>query len=410
MSQASRRVVVIGGGITGTLVAYSLRRAGWDVALLEASHVGAGSSSRTAAGIRQQFSTRETVLGMQYSVQFYSRWLEEVGGSVSPILQNGYLFLFDDEQAFQGARTRTVSQQSWGLVEVEALDRAQLNERFPYVDTETIVGGTWCPTDGFLRPEAIYNDAAAALRAAGGEIHQGARVLAARHENGQLAAVQSTKGWHEGDLFVDCTNAWTRSLSPLIGAHDLPVAALKRYLWFIDRGGAWSTEGMDSMPLVVAPSGAYCRPENPQSMLVGWAHSANDEAPGFSPEDQDTIEPDFFHRSGTDARPYEAWLELAQCIRPLGEFAGISSTTAGFYGSTPDHNPFLDFDSKLPNLMRLVGFSGHGAMFGPFTAAVAVALAEAGRRLDSVEIATGRADLKAFHLDRDFENHEQMVI
>ena len=93
MSQASRRVVVIGGGITGTLVAYSLRRAGWDVALLEASHVGAGSSSRTAAGIRQQFSTRETVLGMQYSVQFYSRWLEEVGGSVSPILQNGYLFL-----------------------------------------------------------------------------------------------------------------------------------------------------------------------------------------------------------------------------------------------------------------------------------------------------------------------------
>ena len=60
--------------------------------------------------------------------------------------------------------------------------------------------------------------------------------------------------------------------------------------------------------------------------------------------------------------------------------------------------------------MRLVGFSGHGAMFGPFTAAVAVALAETGKSLNSVEIDTGRADLNAFHVNRDFENHEQMVI
>lgn len=410
MGTASRKVVVIGGGITGTLVAHALQQTGWQVNLLEAAHVGAGSSSRTAAGIRQQFSTRETVLGMQYSVQFYARWQEEMGGEISPIQQNGYLFLFDDDTAFQEARTRTVSQQSWGLVEVEALDSSELQQRFSFVDPSAVVGGTWCPTDGFLRPEAIYNDAAAALRANGGVIHQNAKVIGARHQGERLVAVESSKGWHEADLFIDCTNAWTRKLSPLIGAQDLPVAALKRYLWFIDRGAAWSKEDMDKMPLVIAPSGAYCRPENPQSMLVGWAHQAPDQAPDFSFEDQDEIEPDFFHRSGTDARPFEAWMELAQCIEPLGEFAGISSTTAGFYGSTPDHNPFLDFDQQIPNLMRLVGFSGHGAMFGPFTAAVAVALAEAEKQLDSVEIATGRADLKAFQVNRNFENHEQMVI
>jgi glycine/D-amino acid oxidase-like deaminating enzyme len=58
----------------------------------------------------------------------------------------------------------------------------------------------------------------------------------------------------------------------------------------------------------------------------------------------------------------------------------------------------------------MVGFSGHGAMFGPFSAAIATALAEAGHSLDAIEISTGRADLSAFQINRDFNNHEQMVI
>lgn len=410
MRRSSRKVVVIGGGITGSLVGHALRQAGWQVCILEAAHMGAGSSSRTAAGIRQQFSTRETVIGMQYSTQFYSRWREEIGGDLSPIQQNGYLFLFNSEESFQEARTRSLSQQSWGLVEVEALEKAPLREQFPFVEGENIVGGTWCPTDGFLRPEMIYNDAAEALRRDGGEIHQNSPVVEARHQGGKLTAVRTPKGWHEADLFVDCTNAWTRKLSPILQAEDLPVAALKRYLWFIDRGEAWSETEMAKMPLVVAPDGAYCRPENKNSMLVGWAHNTRDEAPAFAFEDQDFIESDFFHRTGTDTRPYEAWMSLAEAIGPLGDFAGISATTAGFYGSTPDHNPFLDFDPRIPNLMRLVGFSGHGAMFGPFTAAIATALAETGTSLNDIEISTGRADLSAFQIKRDFNNHEQMVI
>jgi glycine/D-amino acid oxidase-like deaminating enzyme len=103
-------------------------------------------------------------------------------------------------------------------------------------------------------------------------------------------------------------------------------------------------------------------------------------------------------------------MELAHCVSPLEHFSGISSTTSGFYGSTPDHNPIMDYDEQIPNLMRLVGFSGHGAMFGPFTAAVATALAEAQQRLDFIQIPTGRADLNAFHSNRSFKKHEQMVI
>jgi hypothetical protein len=88
------------------LAAVRLRRAGWEVVLLEARYIGAGSSSRSAAGIRQQVSTLETVLGMRYSVDVYRRFPEEVGGMVVPIVENGYLFLLDDPTELPRAAAR----------------------------------------------------------------------------------------------------------------------------------------------------------------------------------------------------------------------------------------------------------------------------------------------------------------
>src|SRR6187431_1124764 len=118
----SKSAVVIGAGITGTLTGHSLRQAGWDVTILEAQAVGAGSSSRTAAGIRQQFSTPETVLGMRYAVDFYRRFREEVGGDTVPIVQNGYLFLYALQEDWDAAKYRVQMQQACGLDEVAALE------------------------------------------------------------------------------------------------------------------------------------------------------------------------------------------------------------------------------------------------------------------------------------------------
>ena len=142
----SRRVVIIGGGITGTLAAVRLRRAGWEVVLLEARYIGAGSSSRSAAGIRQQFSTLETVLGMRYSVEVYRHFPDEVGGMVVPIVENGYLFLLGDEAARQAAARRVQMQRGAGLAEVELLDADDTARRFPFVGRDRVVGATFCPS------------------------------------------------------------------------------------------------------------------------------------------------------------------------------------------------------------------------------------------------------------------------
>jgi glycine/D-amino acid oxidase-like deaminating enzyme len=106
----------------------------------------------------------------------------------------------------------------------------------------------------------------------------------------------------------------------------------------------------------------------------------------------------------------EAWSRFARVVPAVGAFEGLVATTAGFYAVSPDHNPFLGYDRRVSNLIRLVGFSGHGAMLGPFTARVARALAEAGRDVASLALPQGEVDLGAFALDRGFHAAETMVI
>lgn len=406
---ADRGAVVIGGGISGILVARELAAAGWSVRILEGAHIGAGSSSRTAAGIRQQFSTASTVMGMRYSVRAYRELSQEIEAGQLVIIQNGYLFLHGEQQAWDRALAGVALQHGAGLAEVEALEGEALFSRFPWVDRDVCIGGTWCPSDGFLLPGLIYQEGARLCRAAGVEIVQGAPVTDATVVGDRIVSVTTPKGEYAADLFLDCTNAWTVRTGEALGATRLPVAPIKRYLWFIARDGGMSGEAMMRMPLTITPSGVYSRPENPDLLMMGWGHEARPE-PNFTLEDQDRIEPEFAHNTGIDAKPFEAWLHMAEAVPLIGEFAGVVATTSGYYGTTPDHNPFLGYDPLRSNLIRLVGFSGHGAMFGPFTARVGLALAEAGNDLDTLELPEGTVSLGDFAIGRSFGHREAMVI
>jgi len=404
-----QRVVIIGGGITGTLVAREMSLQGWSVTLLEGSHVGAGSSSRTAAGIRQQFSTPDSVRSMRYSVDFYKNFANEVEGGQSPIHQSGYLFLVNNEAAWQTAQARVLMQQQAGLLEVEAIPAPELRRRFPWVSETIEYGATWCPSDGFLLPTVIYQQAAQTARNQGARLISGARVDGCSRDGDRLVSVNTPSGVFEADLFIDCTNAWTRRLSPALDLVELPVDPIKRYLWFLKRGGDMSGQTLSDMPLVISPSGVYARPENADQLLMGWAHAATPEH-NFAFADQDEVEPRFSHQTGVDAVPFEAWMNLAEAIPAVGEFDGITATTCGYYGSTPDHNPFIGFDPNTKNCIRIVGFSGHGAMFGPFSALAATTLASAGRDVPTVDVGHSTISLAPFKIGRRYETAETMVL
>lgn len=411
---APEHVCIIGAGITGALLAHRLLERGLRVTVLEAREKGAGSSSRSAAGSRQQFSTPATVRAMVYATRRYERFADEFRcepGQGRVLVQNGYLFLYKrGDERWDAAQQQFAMQRANGLEDVELLSPGAVGERFPHVATAQLAGATFCPTDGFLHPDVVYMEAFRRVEELGGLVHQNAQVVSGTVVGGRLREVQTREGVSvSADLFVNATNAWAPRVSAALGGSDLPIGPVKRYLYFVRRGDQLDDATLLSWPMTITPSRAYCRPENGAQLLAGWAHPAEPE-PDFDWNDQDLIEASFFHKTGLENFGVQLWMQLAEAMPVIGEFAGIEATTSGFYAVTPDHNPLIGFDPKLGGLMHAAGFSGHGAMMAPFTAAACTEMALAGRDLPSVSLDGVEVELGALAIGRQFVHAEGMVI
>ncbi len=361
---------------------------------------------------------------MLYSTRRYEAFEREFAcepGAGQVLVQNGYLFLYEDPARaadpataatrWDAAKANVAMQRAAGLRDVELLDAAQTDARFVHVDASKLIGATFCPSDGFLRPDVIYMEGFRRVEELGGVVRQNEPVTAGVFDSRDLlVGVRTGRGAEvRADLFIDATNAWSPRLSETLHAEVLPISALKRYLYFLQRGPSLTGQQLRDMPMTITPRRAYCRPENEDQLLLGWAHDspAQDD---FDWADQDVIEPPFFHKSGLENYGTALWMELADSMPPLMEFDGLRATTAGFYAVTPDHNPYLGFNPRQPRLLHAVGFSGHGAMMGPFTAAAATAMALAGQTLHSIELDGRTVDLAALRVGRTAKRSEGMVI
>lgn len=413
-----KNVVVIGGGAAGTLIAFELQRAGHQVTLLEARNWGNGSSSRSAACIRAQFDTPSTVRGMVFCTRYFEGWNSFVKNerSPSPLTQNGYLFLKDWNTDMEAVRRTVEVQRASGLSEVEILDPKELDARFPYLEITGIQGATWCPTDGFLDPALVYNDAVGAARLLGATTVQNAQVVSAVLQGDQVVAVKTADGREfAGDLFVNACGVWAPEVSDHFQGWPLDIKARRRYLYFLQgfNGGGgdfMTTEDFIRLPMVITPRGCYCRPEGAcgGKLMMGWLQPARPIRPSF--EKQDEIEHGFSH-VGERSYGHALRKEIATYLPDAEKMGKVVASTTGYYEDTPDHNPLIGYDPWVPNLIHAAGFSGHGLMHAPFTATTVAHLAAAGHNLATIDLPlVGTVDVKTFHVDRVFKSGEGMVI
>ena len=96
-------VIVVGGGVIGTSIAFHLAEAGVDVCLLERDQLASGSTSRAAGGFRAQFSDPLNIAIGLRSIEAFTRFAERPGAEID-LHQVGYLFLLDradDVAAFE---------------------------------------------------------------------------------------------------------------------------------------------------------------------------------------------------------------------------------------------------------------------------------------------------------------------
>jgi sarcosine oxidase, subunit beta len=223
-------VVIIGSGIVGSSVAYHLAQAGCtNVLVIEREpHQGKGSTGKSMGGVRAQFTTPVNIKMSIYSIDFFSKF-DEVVGHPADYRAHGYLFCATTERHFEYLKTNRQLQISLGLKDVELVRTEDILRMVPQLRADDILGGTFCPTDGFVDPHSVMMGFMLNARERGTSLWLDTQVTGITVERQQITGVETTRGRVSTPIVVNAAGPWAAAIAKMAGA-ELPVEPLRRQL------------------------------------------------------------------------------------------------------------------------------------------------------------------------------------
>jgi len=357
----SADVVIVGGGIVGSSVAYHLAEAGCKNVLVpeRESQQGLGSTGKSMGGVRAQFSTTPSIQMSLYSIPFFARF-EELTGHPSGYKAQGYLFVATSEKHLDYLRANYARQVALGLEAVRLLKAEEVVEMMPQLRSDDIVGGSFCSTDGFVDPYSVMTGFMARAAEKGVRLWKGVEVTGILLDQNGVAGVETTKGRIATRTVVNAAGPWAAQVARFAGV-ELPVEPLRRMLV--------PTEPFPLIPshaplVIDMATGFHFRPEG-LGLLLAW--NDPEETPGF----KTSFDPAFVEKVLTRAVSRVPCLEMVQ-VNPRRCWAGL-------YEMTPDHHPILGPVPQVRGLFLANGFSGHGVMHSPATGRIVADLILHGR-------------------------------
>ncbi len=370
-------IVIIGGGVVGSSIAYHLAEAGQRSVLVverDPSYARA-SSALSASSIRQQFTTPVCMAMSRHSFDFF----REIGDRLAVdgerpdigFVERGYLYL-----AEEGRETGLAAAFDIQLehdVPVCSLDRRQLAERYDWLNVDDLgLGVLGTRGEGWFDGYSVMQAFRSKARSLG--VHYLHDMVTGFEMAGERIVAAGTAGGRSlaADVFVNAAGPLSAAIAGYAGL-ALPVAPEKRTIFAFR-----CADPVSKMPLIVDPSGFYVRPEGDGYIAGGPVY-----LPDADPEDLDA-----------DYQQFDdfLWPHLAHRV-PAFERIRMTRAWAGHYEmSLLDHNAFIGWTPETANLVTATGFSGHGMQHSPATGrGVAELILHGGYRT---------LDLSALSLDR----------
>jgi sarcosine oxidase subunit beta len=372
-------VVIIGSGIVGSSVAYHLAQAGCtNVLVIEReAHQGKGSTGKSMGGVRAQFSTPVNIQMSRYSIDFFSKF-DEVVGHPADYRAHGYLFCATNEKHLAYLKANRERQIAFGVTNVEWVSPEEIAKMVPQLRVDDILGGTFCPTDGFVDPHSVMMGFMVNARERGARLWLDTQVTGIDLECGdssplsrgprrgspagvpialtsqrtakevarRVSGVQTSRGFISTRIVVNAAGAWAAEVARMAGA-ELPVEPLRRQLV--------PTEPFDQLPkrfpmVIDMSTGFHFRREG-KGILLAW--NDPEETPGFKTD----FDSSFVEKILTHAASRVPALAEAE-VNPRRAWAGL-------YEMTPDHHAIIGPSPNVHGLYFVNGFSGHGVMHSP---------------------------------------------
>jgi sarcosine oxidase subunit beta len=344
----SAAVAVVGGGVIGASVAYHLAARGErDVVVLDrAAEAGAGSTGRATGGFRVQFASAVDVRLSLLAREKLRRFAEETGGDCGYV-PAGYLWIAANEAELATLRDALATQRANGVDDVREVDLGEIAALNPALAREGIAGGTFCPSDGFIRPLQILDGYRRAAERLGVRFVWDADAVGfERARDGRVTAVRTSRGTFATAHVVNAAGAWAAAVARLAG-FELPVTPLRRQVAVTVPTNALPAE----MPMTIfAGDGFHLRVHDGRVLLLLPSAGAAD------PFDV-TVEHTWIDEVVRVARSRVPALENVP--------VDAASCWAGLYEMSPDGHAIVGAVPGVPNLCLVNGSSGHGVMHAP---------------------------------------------
>lgn len=344
-------IVIVGGGIIGSGLAYQLRDAERPVYLLEKNALGSGT---TAASIAM-FSWLQTDPSA-----FEHRLRERAWETYEPLVERGEIsferiggvLCAETEQKFRQLEASAETLRSFGVdVEVRSPDELEALG----IDDPALVGGIYSPRVGYLDPTEIIRYWTDRASESDVEIETGVEVTDVRTRDGAVTGVETSDGVFDAAAVINAAGPWSPSVAEMTGL-SLPIRHTYGRILVL------RSEEELSLPYVVFEDGSYFREEGVNQAFAGRLEKAYEAATRYDPDAAHAIDDEF--RTDVANRTRRSVPALAD--------ADVANEWVGLRAVSPDGNPILG-PTAVDGFCHATGMSGLGVTLAP---AVTAALAD----------------------------------
>jgi heterotetrameric sarcosine oxidase gamma subunit len=350
---SSAQVVIIGGGVIGSSIAYHLTQLGWkDVVLLERKQLTCGTTWHAAGLLTTLRDTEAQTKLAKYTQDLYRR-LEGETGQATGIINCGSIQLAMTDDKAHEMRRGCAMARCFG-VENQEISAAEVKQMWPLADVSNVKAAFYFPKDGRVNPADVAQALAKGAKMGGARIFENTKVLGIDTHQGKVTGVRTDRGDIRADFVVNCAGMWAREVGRMAGV-NVPLQACEHYYLISE-----PIEGVHKMlPILRDPgNAAYIREEAGKIMLGFFEPVAKPWGMQGIPENFcfDDIQADWDRMM-----PY---MEKAMQRVPTLMDHGIKLFFCGPESFTPDHNYLMGPAPNLKNFFVAAGMNSLGILSG----------------------------------------------
>ncbi len=342
-------IIIVGGGVMGTSIAWHLarRRAG-KVMVLEKSFLGAGSSGKSGAIIRQHYSNRLTASMAQKSLRVFEHFEDEVGGP--PVFTRTGLIVVVNEKDRAGLEANLTMQRELGidvrLVSSQVLADIDRNARLAEDEIAAFEAEA-----GYVEAVQVVASFAEAARKEGADIRLGVEVQSVVTQGGKMVGVETNEGRYNSQCVVLAAGPWAGQLGKALGL-KLPVQACRTQVALYRRPPDFGRRAAVYADFV---QGIYFKPTHGEMIHAGSLAGEEINSP---------VNPDAYNEAADGDWLPQVRQRLGRRYPAMHRGYGRGGFGA-LYAITPDWHPILDKVPGVEGGYLAVGFSGHGFKMSP---------------------------------------------